>query len=118
MLNCLNINNVYSLYYTASPMNLEIQSVAGSHTIHGVENVEMTLVCTVTRGQPAGVLKWSENEMRLTEGREGQLDYIFVPNRYDHQKLFTCSVEHELLISPLTKSVNLDIKCKRTLKLR
>ncbi|CAC5383250.1 unnamed protein product [Mytilus coruscus] len=106
------LEHTYIVSIKTPPMNLEIQSAAGSHTIRGVEDVAMKLVCTVSRGQPAEVLKWSENGTMLKEGREGRLDYIFVPNRYDHQKLFTCSVEHELLTFPLTKSVNLDIEFK------
>lgn len=109
-------NKCIKHYITEPPTNLKIVNAA-EHTItYGKEGVRIELTCTVKNGIPATTLIWSKNGLTVANSSSDILLYRFIPTRSDHMQNITCYALSDLLTSPLSQTILLDIQCKSTIK--
>lgn len=97
------------------PSNLELQYTTdkdGKKILRGIEGHELTVVCTVKSGQPEETLALKTNGFTIKSGRNGRLEYPFIPTRKNKRQSFVCSASSETLENPLVCTVELDILCK------
>ncbi|CAC5393285.1 unnamed protein product [Mytilus coruscus] len=100
-----------SLKMKVPPSNL---TVNGENTgvIHGKEGHQLDLNCSVEMGKPEESILWYNSSLLLGKGGPRTFTWSIVPQRYDHERTFTCIVNSSALRVPLNKSIMLDIKFK------
>lgn len=96
------------------PSKLKIVNATHESTLKGKENCPLNLVCLVEKGKPPAVLKWKNNGILISQGESSKLVYTFTPNKSDDQSVYTCEAQNEDMKRPLTKSIQLNIKCEYT----
>lgn len=84
------------------PSELRIQNVTDNNTFKGVENSPLDLVCIVNSGKPPEVLSWRKDRTIIAQGGPRTLFYSFVPNKTDHQSVYSCEVKNADMKIPLT----------------
>ncbi|VDI51396.1 Hypothetical predicted protein [Mytilus galloprovincialis] len=100
------------------PTNLKIVNAA-EHTItYGKEGVRIELTCTVKNGIPATTLIWSKNGLTVANSSSDILLYRFIPTRSDHMQNITCYALSDLLTSPLSQTILLDIQYAPDVKIQ
>ena len=77
-----------------------------------IESDENTAVakCMAIGAKPAGaIVTWAKHGVVLPDGTE-ESTLELVPNRQYNQAIFTCTVRHEALTSPLTESFTINVE--------
>ncbi|CAC5380200.1 unnamed protein product [Mytilus coruscus] len=107
----LNISNIdiYGNYSIGPPTNLKIINVTEKNIAYGKEGVQMNLTCTVNNGIPSATLIWSKDGLAVSNGSRDSLLYQLTPTRFDHLQNMTCNANSDLLTSPLSQTIYLDI---------
>ncbi|CAC5393297.1 unnamed protein product [Mytilus coruscus] len=104
--------DTYNVYLRSPPSNLKLQFTTernGSKILRGIEGHKITIVCTVKSGKPEETLVLKTNGSTVQTGRDGRLEYSFVPTRKDNQQSFVCYAFSEILDNSLVCTVELDI---------
>ncbi|CAC5380192.1 unnamed protein product [Mytilus coruscus] len=107
----LNIRR-YNVFSKRPPTNLKIVNASQNNLMYAKEGVRMELKCTVKTGIPAATLIWSKEGLTVSNGSSDTLLYQFTPTRFDHMQRITCYAFSDLLTSPLSQTINLDIQYK------
>ncbi|CAC5417636.1 unnamed protein product [Mytilus coruscus] len=107
----------YLLQKKIFPTKLRIQNVTNQHTVKGIENCTLSLICLVESGKPSEELRWTKNGNTIHRGGPSKLVYTFVPGKNDHQSVYTCEAQNPDMKIPLTKTIRLDIKYKPCIRI-
>lgn len=105
----------FSHLFSALPYDLKIANETDKKTIIGTEHQILKLICNVESGIPPETITWKLNKRYLKRGGPKRNIYRFVPDRTHHNSNLTCEVTNSLTKMPITKTVQLDIKCTYTL---
>ncbi|VDI58039.1 Hypothetical predicted protein [Mytilus galloprovincialis] len=81
-----------------------------NNIIYGREGVQLNFTCTVKNGIPAATLLWRKDNLTVANGSSDNLSYQCTPTRFDHMKNITCSAFSDLLPTPLSHTIQLDIQ--------
>ncbi|XP_063411438.1 hemicentin-1-like [Mytilus trossulus] len=100
----------FNVFSKKPPTNLKIVKTSGNNIIYGKEGVRIELKCTVKNGIPAATLIWSKEDLTVSNGSSDTLLYQFTPTRFDHMQNITCYINSDLLTSPLSETIKLDIQ--------
>lgn len=115
LISCIrSFNKCIEHNITEPPINLKIVNSAENNITYGKEGVRIELTCTVKNGIPAATLIWRKNGLTVANGSNDILLYRFIPTRSDHMQNITCYALSNLLTSPLSQTILLDIQCKST----
>ncbi|CAG2197246.1 unnamed protein product [Mytilus edulis] len=98
------------------PSNISVNG-ANKGVRHGIEGRPLVLNCSVTSGIPDESILWYNGSVLLDIGGPGIFSMTIVPQRYDHDRIYTCIVNSSALRVPLKTSIMLDIKYKPVLTL-
>lgn len=112
---CFSITYPHNdILITALPTNLEILNVDDNYTVTGKENIQLDLICLVKSGKPPEVLTWRKNRTIIRQGGPSKLVYSFIPDKTDHQSVYSCEVQTSFMEMPLKMTIHLDIQCKQS----
>ncbi|CAC5380187.1 unnamed protein product [Mytilus coruscus] len=100
----------YNVFSKKPPTDLTIVNASEKNIIFGKEEVRMGLKCTVKTGVPAATLVWRKQDLTVSNGSRGSLLYQFTLTRFDHIQSITCYAFSDLLTSPLSQTIYLDIQ--------
>lgn len=107
-------------FYTFSfliepPWNITVQN-ANTGVLQGEENRSLVLNCSVKKNSPKALIMWYNGSSLLGLGGPSWTYSVFkiIPQRYDHNKSYTCVVKSSKFRTALHKSIILDIQCKST----
>ncbi|CAG2229364.1 unnamed protein product [Mytilus edulis] len=78
-------------------------------------SVKLKMYCK--NGIPAATLIWSKEGLTVSNGSSDTLTYQLTPTRFDHMQNITCYINSDLLKSPLSQTVYLDIQYRPQLKI-
>ena len=100
--------------FSEAPDNLTVMNLSSNNTIYGVENEELTLACFSKGGKPIGNISWHNGSKMLASSNENTewSNISFILNRYHDDQILNCSVQHDMLDSPLNIPVKLNVQCK------
>lgn len=97
------------------PKNLEILNITDNNIIKGRANSPLDLICLVKSGKPPEVLRWRKNKIIFKQGGPSELVFSFIPDKTDHQSVYSCEVQNPDMETPFTKTIHLDIACKHNI---
>lgn len=96
------------------PSKLKILNITDDDTVVGEENHLMNLSCSVDSGKPPETLTWRRDRSIVKQGGPSKIVYSFIPAKTDYNSTFTCEAKNADMKKPLTKSIHINIKCKKT----
>ncbi|CAC5393288.1 IGDCC4 [Mytilus coruscus] len=101
--------NVYNVAVKRPPSNLSITNEIFNNAIHAQAGRRLTLVCIVQSGVPPEILQWSHKGDILETGGPGMIKHTVLPSRKNNQHSLICSATNNLLLSPLTREIYLNV---------
>ncbi|CAC5368456.1 unnamed protein product [Mytilus coruscus] len=99
------------------PSKLKILNVTDDYTVDGKEKCPLNLVCSVEGGKPPEVLTWRKDGRIIMQEGPSKLVYSVIPDKTDHQSVYTCEAQNTDTEKPLTKSIHLNIKYKLSVEI-
>ncbi|VDI29085.1 Hypothetical predicted protein, partial [Mytilus galloprovincialis] len=85
---------------------------ANTGILHGTENHPLVLNCSIIGGNSNETIMWFNDSLLLGRGGPGTFELDFIPQKYDHGRIYTCIVNSSALMISLKKNVQLDITYK------
>lgn len=101
------------LFVTEATWKLAIRN-ANTGVLQSEENLPLVLNCSVnsTSGTPNASIMWHNGSILLGKGGPVMFAFKIVPQRYDHEKTYTCTATNNKTGEGVHKSIKLDILCK------
>ncbi|VDH92732.1 Hypothetical predicted protein, partial [Mytilus galloprovincialis] len=90
------------------PLEIRVMNITKRNTIIGKENEILTLICYTKGGIPRGETIWYNGKKMLAMNKDDNETayYSFTPNRNHNGQVYTCTAEHDMLITPLNQTIN------------
>ncbi|CAC5421670.1 NCAM [Mytilus coruscus] len=100
----------FELRLKEAPFNVTVMNTING-TVQGKENENLTLGCYTLGGIPRGRTIWYHEKENLTmiEDDNEWANFSIIARKEHNGSIYTCVVQHDMLTSPLNRSVNLDI---------
>jgi len=105
-------NNYIFVFNAENPTNIAVQTKTEEGIIQATAGYSITMNCSVNSGIPNETMIWKYNNTVVAVGGPALLSYTFTPTRKDHLKNLTCSASNSNFSQAITKTIQLNVKCK------
>ena len=80
--------------------------------IQATAGYSITINCSVNSGIPNETMIWRYKNTIVGVGGPAFISYTFIPTKKDHLKNLTCSASNSNFSLAITKTIQLNVKCK------
>ncbi|CAG2191124.1 CADM1 [Mytilus edulis] len=94
------------------PRNITIND-ANTGILHGTENHPLVLNCSIIGGNSNETIMWFNDSLLLGRGGPGTFELDFIPQKYDHGRIYTCIVNSSALRISLKKMSNSTLRVNK-----